>query len=658
MQPDQVRLAIDYGAACTQAVVAWPDGRWEPLSIDGAWEFPSAVHTGAPGGVLVGEAAWRQAAASAEGFVASPLADASIAAPGTGEGQGSGAVAVAELAAATLRRVATVAADRVGGPVADVRMIVPAGWGPRRRTWLRRVAYQAGLGQPRLVEAPVAAASRLLAVGVRIPVGAFLLICDMGAGCEASVLRRGPTGFEVLSTLADREAGAAAIDARLTTALNADENPEQTAGSGGARWARVASLRAARETLSQQTVVQVPMPAPAPFVVLHSQLLDELAAPVLQRAADLAAQAVAAAELTVDQLAGSYLIGGTAVMPSAARQIGTRLGTTLQVVAKPSFAAVLGAADADARPAATNPTTGTVPAVPLPPVPRLRRLSGIVLPGVMSLALYAHMVGTATFNNGTPSDPTPYYYVLANWGELAVASMFALIGCLAAGSWFGDVLTSAQYRDGTRRLPTLDGPGGHVAGGIAIAVTAGLSIAALYGVTAAVFFALPLSRLLRWSLLPILPTAVIAAIIIWAARRRLPPPRGWDAYLAFPASSIICTTAGLVLVATWWHGPIPPVMSGWWDTIGRFGGMLMGIGIACTVVRTLSLRIPLGLVMAGFGFLLIARGPSILSITYAVAVALWWAYRLWLLLRLTPKTSPPARTAQHPTPTGYGDPPP
>src|ERR687890_37207 len=71
-------------------------------------------------------------------------------------------------------------------------------WEPRRRTWLRQVAHAAGLGQPRLVDAPVAAATRLLASGVQVPVGGFLLIGDLGAGCEATVLRRGPTGCEVL----------------------------------------------------------------------------------------------------------------------------------------------------------------------------------------------------------------------------------------------------------------------------------------------------------------------------------------------------------------------------------------------------------------------------------------------------------------------------
>ena len=36
MQLGQPQLSIDYGTACTRAVLGWPDGRWEPLPVDGA----------------------------------------------------------------------------------------------------------------------------------------------------------------------------------------------------------------------------------------------------------------------------------------------------------------------------------------------------------------------------------------------------------------------------------------------------------------------------------------------------------------------------------------------------------------------------------------------------------------------------------------------
>jgi hypothetical protein len=609
MQPGEPRLAINYGADSTRAVLAWPDGRWQPLSFDGAMVLSSAVHTSGP---LVGQAAWRHAASDPDGLVVSPMAGIADDAPAAGE-----------LTAATLRHVAAEAARATGGPVADVRMVVPAGWGPRRRTWLRQAAHRAGLGQPRLVEAPVAAADRLLTVGVQVPVGAFLLFCDLGAGCEATVLRRGPAGFEVLATVADTQAGARGIDDRLLAALT------DTAPDSAQRWATRAALRTAREQLSTQTVVTVPMPPPVPPMVLHSRIVDEIAEPVLKQAADLAVQAVTAADLTVDQLTGVYLIGGAAVTPAAPQVIGAVLGATPVAVTEPGIAAVLGAAGADTG----VPASAPAPAAAVPPV---RRLSAILLPGVASLALYGHMVFTATFHNGTPDRKAYGYYVLATWAELTTAAVFALIASLAAGSLFGAALTQSLHRDGAPAPRTLRSPGGQVAGGIAVALACGLAVAALYGVAAAVYFGLPVSGLLRWALLPTLPTAVIAAALAWlAARRHVTPPRGWDGLLTFPTGSVCLTAVGTALLAMWWHGPAPAVLSGSIDIVGRAGGVLVGAGIAWAVVRHPALRAGLAAFLALFGFLLVgAGGVSILAVAYAIAVTVWWAYRLWLVARL------------------------
>jgi len=257
-------------------------------------------------------------------------------------------------------------------------------------------------------------------------------------------------------------------------------------------------------------------------------------------------------------------------------------------------------------------------------------LLGIALPGVASLGLYCQMVFGATFHNGTPDAPRYGYYVLAAWGELTLAAVFALITWLAAASLLGVALAQAQHRDGA---PSSEQPT-RIAGGIALAVTAGLAVAALYGVTAGVYFAVPVSDPLRWALLPVLPAAAVAAGIAWTARRPIRSPGGWDAVLAFPVSSVGCTAVGMALLVSWWHGPIPAGLSGVMGPLGRVGGMLIGVGIACALVRHLGLRLVLGLFLAVFGFLMAsAGGVGILAVTYAVAVTAWAAYRLWLLLR-------------------------
>jgi hypothetical protein len=269
----------------------------------------------------------------------------------------------------------------------------------------------------------------------------------------------------------------------------------------------------------------------------------------------------------------------------------------------------------------------------------------MLVPGLASLGLYVHMVFTASFHNGTPDARTAHYYVLATWGELTLAAVFALLACLAAAPLLGAALARGQQRDGVR--PTArDVLVVRIAGGIAVAAAAGVGIAAIYAVGAGVYLGLPVSGPLRWALLPLLPTVAAAAGIAWLARRPTPPPGGWSAVLGFPVSSVVCTAVGMGLLAVWWQGPIPAVLSGWGSTLGRVGGVLIGVGIACALVRPLAARVAVGVVLAFFGFLVAgAGGVGILAVAYAIAVTACWAYRLWVLHR------PPATASAMP---GYG----
>ncbi len=102
------RLAIDYGTACTRAVLAWPDRPWSALVIDGTPEPSSAVHIGKDGTITAGAAAWRLAEDDPDGFVAAPLASGI----GTVKVRGR-TVDVADLVTAGLRLIV---AERSGSP--------------------------------------------------------------------------------------------------------------------------------------------------------------------------------------------------------------------------------------------------------------------------------------------------------------------------------------------------------------------------------------------------------------------------------------------------------------------------------------------------------------------------------------------------------------
>ncbi|MEU7617247.1 Hsp70 family protein [Micromonospora rifamycinica] len=604
----QARLAINYGATSTVAVLAWPDGRWVPVAVDGNPVMPSAVWVAEDAGVWTGQQAWQAAARQPHRFVAAPqrLAEQTLTVDGR-------QIEVTMLVAATLRRVAEQAGQVAGGPVEDVRLVVPAGWGPRRRTWMRHAAHRAGLGQPHLVEAPVAVADHSVASGAQVPVGAYLAVVDIGGGAEVTVLRRGPSGFEVLATLADPDAGGDAIDRALATSL---------AGEAEGGWAWVASVRAAKEALTQHTAITVPQPD-GTAVVATTMALEQAARPVLDRVGQLTCEAVAAAELTPADLTSVYLVGGTARLPQAAMVITERTGLIPQVALDPTLAAAHGAVGASPTAPGGGDSGGQEP------VPLVRRVLGIAVPGFASLVMITQMLITVTRGGVYPLD-----WAGPAWGLLAMAAVFAVIACLSAGTILGSL--AAAHTPG----PATQSSAGTVSIGILSAIFLGGAIASLYAVVAAQYLKMPVGPFLRWTLYPIAPIVVLALIAaVVAARQRRTPPGGWSALLAFPTSSVFIAAIGIGLVqysntaARW------PDMLVWIDLAGRVGGLLLGVGTIMALVRPWTLRLVLGAPLAVVTAAITApRITGTLAGIYATAVAGWWVYRLWTRLVRVPAT--------------------
>ncbi|MFI7492939.1 Hsp70 family protein [Micromonospora echinaurantiaca] len=622
MRAGEARLAIDYGTTTTIAMIAWPDGHAAPLSFDGTTHLPSAVYVSADGEVWTGQRAWQGAAGQPKRFVPNPRrpADDDITVDGT-------RVDAAELTAATLRRVAAEAERVAGGPVRDVRLVVPAGWGPRRRTWMRQVAHRAGLPQPRLVEAPVAVAEHLLATGVQLPVGAFIVVCDVGAGTEVTVLRRGPAGFEVLATLADPAAGGNDITHALTAAVTTNPTGEE-AGDGVQAWMLAASVQAAKEALTHYPAVTVAVPDRPP-VIMNAGMLEEAARPTLQRVAHLIAEAVAAAELSLQDLAGIYCVGGSARLPPLPAVIAEHTGLTPTVVTEPELAATRGAAGAGA----SNTTAAPTVEVPVPPV---RRAVAIAVPGFASLGLVWQFLMTAEYHGGTRTLRGIHYSVSVNWGELAMAAVFALLACLGAGTILGSLIAAHSPTPDTRT------EGGKVSIGILAAVSLGAAIAGLYAVVASQYFGVPLSGFLRWALWPITPIVVMeVAMAVVAARQWRTPHGGWSALLAVPSGSVIIAAAGMLLIQYSLTAERWPERVLWIDTAGRIGGLLLGIGVVMALVTPLVFRLILAAPLAVITAALVSRQTAgILGAIYAIAIAIWWAARLWTRIVRPAKPAP------------------
>jgi actin-like ATPase involved in cell morphogenesis len=605
------RLAIDYGAVSTRAVLAWPDGRWLTLGFDGAMSLSSAVHvTGTQ--ILTGAQAWRQAITEPDGFVVSPLR------AGTGEvSVGGRQMGVADLAAATLREVAAEATRIAGGPVDDVSLVVPAGWGPRRRTWLRHAAREAGLPAVRLVEAPAAAASQLSVDGVN---RAVVLVIDVGSGCEASVLRPGPSGFEVLATLQDPDAGGDRIDVELIRALIGTSLADLPAEQ---RWKVLADVRTAKQALTLQVAVTMAAPGGKPPLIVNTSQLTQVARPVFDRVGQLAADAVGSADLTLDQLDTVALVGGAAATPGAAELVTVKLGVTVTRAALPEIAAVHAASGAAAGgfPAQAHDESESRR-------PSWRRLVAFAVPGLCSLALFAHFTFGADFEGDRINRVPGRFYVWASWGELAMAGLFAVVFCLRAQSVFASAVANPAT------APQRADNGSRVVAGLGLAAVAGLATAGMYAVVAAVYFSYPATEPLRWALLPSLPVGVAALVLTGLAWRGHHPDGGWDVLLAFPLSSTITATAGAVGIALY---NVAELEDGRIELADYLGVVLLGFAVACALSWHRIARIALALPFAFFLLILSRAGLGIPATIYAIAVALWYVQRVWALAR-TPAT--------------------
>ncbi|MFI7553559.1 Hsp70 family protein [Micromonospora sediminimaris] len=612
MRAGQARLAIDCGSATTTAVLAWPDGSWSPLLFDGEPGLPSAVLVAADGSVVTGQRAWQAATADPQRFVPRPRrpADEQVSVADV-------QVAPADLVAATLRRVVDEAHRMAGGPVEDVRLVVPAGWGPRRRTWLRQAAHRAGLAQPRLVEAPVAVASDALASGVQLPVGSVVVVCDLGAGVEVSVLRRGPAGFEVLSTLADPDAGGDAIDAALTATLLPDGGVPAADG-----WALTASLRTAKHALAGHAAVAVPVPS-GPAVVLNHLMVEQTARPALVRAAGLVRNAVDAAEADPTTIAALWCVGGTAQMPLVADVMAAETGLRPLLVPDPLVAAARGAADAGGL--------TTEQAVVGEPVPSVWRAVAIGVPGFASLALVSHALFTPTWHSGLMRE-----WAFMNWGEVAMASVFAVIACLAAGTVLGSSL--ATRTDSGVPLS----PAAQVATGILTSAWLGVAVVGMYAVVGSQYIGTDLGAFLRWTLLPVAPILLVAMVLALIAFRQWRTPRGgWSEFLAFPVSSTLTATVGMVLVQWSLPATYSPGMEVWLGLGSRLGGLLIGVGVITALVSGWWLRLVMGVPFAILTATLVGRyNTGTVAGLYVVAVIVWWLARLWTRILYTAPSQP------------------
>ena len=141
-----------------------------------------------------------------------------------------------------------------------------------------------------------------------------------------------------------------------------------------------------------------------------------------------------------------------------------------------------------------------------------------------------------------------------------MASVFAALACVAAGTVLGSTL-AARTDSG---VPL--SPGAQVATGILTSAWLGVAVVGMYAVVGSQYIGTELGAFLRWTLVPVLPILLVAMVLALIAFRQWRTPRGgWSEFLAFPISSVVTATVGMMLVQWSLPATYSPGMIVWLD---------------------------------------------------------------------------------------------
>ncbi|GAB3834857.1 Hsp70 family protein [Dactylosporangium cerinum] len=349
--PPDLQLSVDYGSSNTVAVIVDKSGSRQVL-FDGSPLLPSAVFAERDGTLSVGRDAVRRARLDPARYEPSAKrrVDEQVLLLGDRE------VPVRDLIAATLSRVAAEATRIAGGLWSQVVLTCPAAWGATRRLVLLDAAEQAGLGEVKLVEEPVAAAWYFAGPGQHpVPTGSAVVVYDFGAGTfDASVVARTSDGFTVLATDGRADLGGLDLDAALITRIGEMAEKVDTTA-----WARLThpvtaeqlryrhqlwdDVRGAKERLSSHPSADVLVPLVETETHVTREEFEDLIRPMLEQTIRVTQGVVRWSKLQQQDIVGVFLVGGSSRVPLAATMLHRALGVAPTVLAQPELVVAQGA---------------------------------------------------------------------------------------------------------------------------------------------------------------------------------------------------------------------------------------------------------------------------------------------------------------------------
>jgi hypothetical protein len=346
VQAPGFRLGVDFGTSHTVAVLRWPDGRAKPLLFGGSPLLPSAVFVDDAGRLVVGRDALDSGRLHPSRLEPNPKRRIDEGAVLLGDVE----VRVEDLIGAVLRLVAAEARRVAGVPPAVVTLTCPAAWGSPRQRVLLAAAARAGLGEVRLVEEPVAAATYFAGVlGHAMTVGSAVVVYDIGAGTfDVSLVERTASGFRTRAVDGRPDLGGLDLDEVLLRRIGEVYGPVNPAG-----WRDLTEpmtrhqrrqrqifrddVRAAKERLSRYPTADLHIPGLDRDAHLTRDEFEERARPLLAETVRLTAQVASHAGFPRERIAGVFLVGGASRIPLVGTLMHQGLGITPTAIEQPEL---------------------------------------------------------------------------------------------------------------------------------------------------------------------------------------------------------------------------------------------------------------------------------------------------------------------------------
>ena len=366
-------IGIDLGT--TNSAMAVMEGS-EPeilVNAEGDRTTPSVVGFGKDGERTVGKAAKNKAVTNPENTIASVKRFIGRSYAETGEEQktvaymvknGNGGRAVVdidgkdympeEISAMVLQKIKSDAEKRVGEPITQAVITVPAYFNDAQRQATKDAGKIAGLEVMRIINEPTAAA---LAYGLdKTNKDEKVLVFDLGGGTfDVSVLELGDGVFEVCSTAGDNHLGGDAWDQRvidwIADKFQAENGIDLRADKMALQRLKEAAEKAKMELSSTtQTNINLPFISAGAAGPLHLDYtlsraeFERITKDLLDRCKKPVEQALRDAGLSTGDVNEVILVGGSTRMPAVQELVKNMTGKQPNMSVNPDEVVAMGAA--------------------------------------------------------------------------------------------------------------------------------------------------------------------------------------------------------------------------------------------------------------------------------------------------------------------------